>query len=555
MKKKENISDIYGLSEAFIETLKEISKSGNVLNSTTISQFLAKKKIIKDLLKQANRSQEVNLKTTRKDKLEILQSEIEDYKEKEKETRKKIVNLDLALDKEKDLNKRATFILLNLCRIPGKESFFEILDGYKQLVIDEAELDKRNNVLNEINNQIIKAAINQKEETDNEDESIIEARKSKRSVLKKFFGGSSETKLKPLKNSCIKALEELQIILGDNFHENIKLIKDRVNKYENIDYLLSLRKQIIELIQNYVQSVQTEKTEITGFIKVIGNKLIEMEKEIFLASAYSNKSLEEDYEFNKKLEDQIKEIGESVNESKDFKSLKSLIISELSLITDTLDKKQKKYAERIEKSKNEKAKLQQYFGKMINNVMEQNRALIEQNQKDSLTGIYNRPTFEELLNLELQRYQRYNDTFSLVMFDIDYFKNVNDVYGHEAGDRVLRGIAKSIGNTLRKTDVFARYGGEEFVILLPKTDITKGYKVSEKLRLTIQDTEFLYESVKVPITVSVGITEVNSSDKEFNTIFNRVDSYMYTAKKEGRNKVISDREINVSEHSPKPNLL
>ncbi len=552
MKTKENISDISGLSETFIETLKEISKSGNVLNSATLSQFLAKKKTIKNLLKRASRSQEVNLKPIKKNKLNILQSEIENYEKNEKQNRKKIVDLDSALDKEKDLNKRSTFVLMNLCRIPGNESFYEILDEYKQLVIDEDKLDKRENVLKEINNQILKVDINRKEETDVEDESIIEAKKSKRSVLKNLFSSSSKIKLKSLKKTCIKALEDLQKILGDNFNENIILIKNRINKCENIDYLLSLRKQIIGLIESYVQNIQKEKTEITGFIKVIGNKLIEMEKEIYLAFTYSNKSFEEDNKFNEKLECQIKDIGKSVNESKDFKSLQFLIISELSVITETLDKKRKEYTERIEKSNKEKVKVQQYFGKIISDVIDQNKILIEQNQKDSLTDIYNRTTFEELFNVELQRYQRYKDPFSLILFDIDYFKNVNDIYGHEAGDRVLKGIAKSIGNILRKTDVFARYGGEEFVILLLKSDITNGIRLAEKLRITIQNTEFSYEDKKVPITVSVGITEINSSDKKFINIFNRVDSYMYKAKKEGRNKVISDIEINISDHPPQP---
>jgi diguanylate cyclase len=309
-----------------------------------------------------------------------------------------------------------------------------------------------------------------------------------------------------------------------------------------------LRKQLIELIQNYVQLVQKEKNEITGFIQVIGNKLIEMQKEINNAFSYSNKSLEQDIDFNETLGNQIKGIGNSVNESNDFDSLKSLIISELLMITETLDKKRKEYIERIEKSNDEKTKLQQHFDKMIKDVMDQNRDLIEKNQKDSLTGIYNRITFEELINGELQRYQRYQEPFSLILFDIDHFKKVNDIYGHEVGDRVLKGIAQSIGDILRKSDIFARYGGEEFIILLPKTNIEKGINVSEKLRLTVQDTEFLYDNVKVPITVSVGVTEIQPTDKEFIDVFNRADSYMYQAKNEGRNKVISDSDMDKSEH-------
>ena len=129
------------------------------------------------------------------------------------------------------------------------------------------------------------------------------------------------------------------------------------------------------------------------------------------------------------------------------------------------------------------------------------------------------------------------------MFDIDHFKDVNDTYGHEAGDRVLKGVAKSVGGILRKTDMFVRYGGEEFIILLIQTDLEKGLKVANKLRKTVQETEFLYEGNKVTITVSVGITEATPSDIEYKTIFNRVDSYMYKAKESGRNTVISDFDV------------
>ncbi|MFC1650075.1 GGDEF domain-containing protein, partial [Candidatus Latescibacterota bacterium] len=254
----------------------------------------------------------------------------------------------------------------------------------------------------------------------------------------------------------------------------------------------------------------------------------------------SNEAIGEDIKFNENVGKKISDIGKSVEESKDFGSIKSFIISGLYSITDTLNKKRTEYTERIENSNKEKAKLQKYFGKVINSVIDQNKLLVERNQKDPLTNIYNRTTFEELFNLELQRYQRYQDTFSLLMFDIDHFKNVNDVYGHEAGDKVLKGIASCITNILRETDVFARFGGEEFIILLPKANIEKCAKVAEKLRNTVLNTEFSYDNAKVPITVSVGVTEIQSSDKDFLTIFKRADSFMYIAKNEGRNKVISD---------------
>ena len=547
MKKKKYITDITGLSQVFLETLKEVSKSGNVLNSTTLSQFLARKQIIKDLLKLASEAREEGIKAQKKAELKkVLQSLDKTEEEKEKSILNKIVESELRLDNEKDFNKRFSFFLMTLCRIPGNESFYKLLDEYMQLLIEEADLKSREKLFNQIRNQMLKVDFSTQNRNNVKDELNVEAPRTKPSVLKKFFSDSSEIKLKSLKKACIKAMEELQSILGNEFIDNISSVKDHISKCENIDYLLSLRKQIVEIIQDYVDHIRKERLQITGFIKEIGKKLIEIEGDLLLAFTNSNKLLEEDYKFSEKLGNQIKGIGKSIENSRDFEDLKKIIMTELTTLNQTLGDKREEYTARIEKSNKEKEKLQQYFEKIVNNVIEQNKILLERNKKDQLTGILNRVTFDESVTIELERYKRYMEPFSIIMFDIDYFKNVNDTYGHEAGDRVLQGIAKCVGGILRKTDVFARYGGEEFIILLLQTDLRKSFKVGEKLRETVQNTEFLYEGDKVPITVSVGITEVKPSDTEYKTIFNRVDSYMYKAKEGGRNAVVTDLNINES---------
>lgn len=547
MKERKYIMDINSLSKAFLETLKEVSKSGNVLNSTTLSQFLARKKIIKDLLKLANKAREEDIKAKKKTELKkMLQSLDKTEEKKEKNILNKIIESELQLDNEKDFNKRFSLFLMNLCRIPGNESFYKFLDKYKQLLVDEADIKSREEVFNQIKNQMLKVDFNAQNGHDVKDEIHIEASKSKSSVLRKFFGDTSEIKMKSLKKTSIKALEELQLILGDEFRDSISSVNDRISKCDNIDYLLSLRKQIVEIIQDYVEHIRKERVQVTGFIKEIGKKLIELEGDLLVAFTNSNQLLEDDNKFSEKLGDQIRGIGKSIESGKDFEDLKKIIMTELTTLTQTLDDKRIEYAARIEESNKEKEKIQQHFEKMVNNVIEQNKILLERNQKDPLTGIFNRVMFEESITIELERYQRYMEPFSIIMFDIDYFKNINDTYGHEAGDRVLQGIAKCVCGVLRKTDIFARYGGEEFIILLPQTDLRKSLKVGKKLRETVQDTEFSYEGNKVLITVSVGITEVKPSDTEYKTIFNRVDSCMYKAKEGGRNVVISDLDMNVS---------
>ena len=153
------------------------------------------------------------------------------------------------------------------------------------------------------------------------------------------------------------------------------------------------------------------------------------------------------------------------------------------------------------------------------------------------------PTVTDSIDAELDRFHRYNQPFSLIFFDLDRFKDINDRYGHEAGDKVLKAIAGRINEILRKPDIFARYGGEEFVVILPETRLKQGLNVAAKLRQEIEDAVFEYEDKRVPVTISLGITEVRETDRHYRVIVNRADSYMYRAKEQGRNRIISDLDM------------
>lgn len=540
MDEKKRIFDIGSLSDIILETLKEVTKSGNVLNVMTFSQFLAKKPRIRELLKFANKAQFESSKSFQEVEIEELHVQIAAEEERKKRLVKDLIGLEQEFDREKDFYKRITFLLIDVCRLSVNDLFHELLDNFRQLLIDDADLTKREEILHLFKNQILKQDIYSKSESIPRITETEDISKTRQTLFQKFFGGSSEIKLKSIKKTVLTALDELQALLGGMFENKIATLKERITECEDINYLLSLRKQIIGIIQEYIQNVTLEKEQVTYFVKEIGKKLVEMEQGIIGAFSISNQPLEGDYDFNEKLGMQIKNIGKSIEHIKDFEKLRSLITSELKVIGRTLDEKRKEYVERIEKAQEEKEKIQVHFEKMINNVMEENKILIDQGQKDPLTGIFNRGTFDEIFTVEFRRYQRYMEPFSIIMFDIDKFKNVNDTYGHEAGDRVLKGVVKCIAGTLRKPDVFARYGGEEFLVLLPKTDIDKAAIVAEKLRKTVQDTEFIYEEVKVPMTISIGTTEIRPDDHDFSDIYTRVDDYTYKAKTGGRNTIVSD---------------
>jgi diguanylate cyclase (GGDEF)-like protein len=155
---------------------------------------------------------------------------------------------------------------------------------------------------------------------------------------------------------------------------------------------------------------------------------------------------------------------------------------------------------------------------------------------DNLTGIYNRHMFLEVFEKELANQSRYDRDLSLIMFDIDHFKQINDAHGHGVGDQVLKALAVLVRENLRKSDTFARWGGEEFLILLTETDRESARRVAESLRSRIESHRF---NRTQGITCSFGVTEVREGESNTNTIIDRTDQLLYHAKGEGRNRVIT----------------
>ncbi|MBN8228680.1 GGDEF domain-containing protein [Corallococcus macrosporus] len=157
---------------------------------------------------------------------------------------------------------------------------------------------------------------------------------------------------------------------------------------------------------------------------------------------------------------------------------------------------------------------------------------------DGLTGINNKRYFLEYLEREMGRSHRYQRTLSLMMFDIDHFKQINDVHGHLAGDYVLREMAQSIKRLVRREQCFARYGGEEFAIVMPEDGPDKARLFAEKIRKLVEDKRFMFEDKDIPVTISIGVAEVASEMSEPSQFIKVADANLYKAKKSGRNRVV-----------------
>jgi len=172
--------------------------------------------------------------------------------------------------------------------------------------------------------------------------------------------------------------------------------------------------------------------------------------------------------------------------------------------------------------------------KKLEIALKQTKDLFERQARiDYLTGVYNRLMFSELLEAEMQRASRYSSELSLIMFDLDHFKRINDTYSHNTGDHVLKEVAQLVSEHIRAHDIFSRWGGEEFMVLIPKNDKNLAVVLAEKLRCLCEDHDF---GDGLHVTASFGVTQFRPDDNA-ESFTARSDEALYSAKRNGRNRV------------------
>ncbi len=168
------------------------------------------------------------------------------------------------------------------------------------------------------------------------------------------------------------------------------------------------------------------------------------------------------------------------------------------------------------------------------------KQLYESATRDGLTNCYNKKYFADQLKTEFAYYFRHNEPMSLCLFDIDFFKKLNDGFGHQAGDHVLKVLAAIVQKMLRTEDIFARYGGEEFGVIFKNTDGEKAFLVLERIRRQIETHQFMNDDKRMPVTISIGIATLWEQNYPTpKALVKAADDYLYKAKGNGRNRTES----------------
>ena len=250
--------------------------------------------------------------------------------------------------------------------------------------------------------------------------------------------------------------------------------------------------------------------------------------------------------FSNAVTDQVENIKKNMSDNTNITQLKSNVTECLSVIHSALNdfSKSRTYSDSV----NDELLFLIDRVKTMERESERTKKLLEEERRrathDSLTDLPNREAYNERAYAELQRFKRYGRPLTLAVCDIDHFKRVNDTYGHQAGDKVLKLISSVVSSRLRSVDFVGRYGGEEFVILMPETDVHVAHDVLDKIRASIAKTPFRFKDDPIQITLSFGMASFQENDA-VDDVFARADSALYGAKAAGRNQCLiakSDRE-------------
>ncbi|WP_295021403.1 GGDEF domain-containing protein [Sulfurimonas sp.] len=188
------------------------------------------------------------------------------------------------------------------------------------------------------------------------------------------------------------------------------------------------------------------------------------------------------------------------------------------------------YYSAIERSREDKERLERL-------VKERTHEIELLSKTDALTGIWNRGYLEEMMDMKFKYARRYESTMAILVIDLDYFKKVNDTYGHLGGDEVLRQVSRCLSGCLRETDFIGRYGGEEIVVILSETTIEQTLEIANKLCSTVAAKPIKFGEMLIPVTVSIGVSIIRNEHEHYEDIFSEADEALYVSKSNGRNRV------------------
>jgi diguanylate cyclase (GGDEF)-like protein len=341
-------------------------------------------------------------------------------------------------------------------------------------------------------------------------------------------------------NLFLKMLNNLGPVIRDNYEKRFNELQEKINGCESILSLALIGDHINQMLGELIDQSVERINFSNDFLVELSKDLYKMEEQLSSYQDYTKESHNITNEFHDNLLVHTEDVNRAVASLRHAQNIHNLITSKINIISRAIEDKRQMDKVRKHEADSQICKLQNdlnTYKQEILQVKERTESLEKEIMLDELTQISNRRAYDLQILENLRHYHRTGELFSLILIDIDHFKRVNDTYGHKIGDNCLREVAKLVRSSIRQSDFLARYGGEELIVILNGSNAVNARNVADKIRSCIEKTRFHIQDESICVTVSLGVTEVISSDAEPETPFIRVDEAMYRAKRDGRNRV------------------
>lgn len=354
----------------------------------------------------------------------------------------------------------------------------------------------------------------------------------------------NQTEESPRDRSLNPVIIELIIQLLENLprftttNEAVENLVTRARRCRSLEQLSSLLEELVPLADHIQQAIEQERLQNADFLNLTWQRLSELAHYFESTRNDNQQSSLAQQELQSTVSEKINHLLDQANTAETLPALKQLLGQSVETIRGRIDNY---VADEVPRLRRAEQQCQQLANRVLElqketTALKQTLAAKQQEANcDALTRLANRRAFDQILNKEHSRWQRHGRPLSVVFLDIDFFKRINDEFGHKAGDAALVSVSRIMQRCLREHDLLARYGGEEFVALLPDTDEQAAFEVAEKLRSAVMETQFRFEQQPLQVTLSCGIAAYAEGESPRDAL-NRADAALYEAKNGGRNQ-------------------
>ncbi len=532
------------LAEMVLESLKEISSQKRPLTCSTLSDALGSHPDLENIVPkmQVFQVDPPRIPFSNKDGFTRLREEIRNLQLQKNRLNRQLGELEDAKSQNDQFFRRVVLTLITLSMNPVDTHTQALLLQFRELLRAKADVAVIKELYKELKDMVLSQGVCDPLETSTDLESG--------SIWGKIFPGNKvggeqgalteiySRKLRQLYQDILLLLPpELDPVSAGRARALQSLLANDLRT----EHLLSLKREVTSLLGASFKSIVHEKTQIAGFLSEMGKNLTDIENLLLSSVGNSAARQRAQQELGVLIEGHMNDIQDSLSAAGNLDELKSLVSSKMMTIKAALEARRAADAKELERISEKMGGLQEKIQRVrteIEQVQQKAKKLEQEVLRDPLTDTSNRRAYEKRLQEEVDRFQRYGQVFSLLLFDVDEFKAVNERYGHTAGDKCLQEISGRVQKILRASDFLARYGGDEFVILLPGVGKEKLSAVAEKVRAEVHNLRLLYQGEPIALSLSLGGSEINSNDSTGESLFVRADGALFEAKKGGRNRAV-----------------